>query len=248
MNADMDLANVLKYFNISESVLGRDEWVNIFSKSYSFTGRKSKFVKQFGLKLASTNPDELFLPHEFNGERMLHGRIQNAWAGAYTFYGPGWKPEVVVILDITNGLSKPTPWWNKIDPVEIQSVAPFKESEIFSDDPESLHDVEGRYRIKFGLKDSKDPKDWMAGFHKFRKDEKVRQLVIKLALTPISVFGKEWFADPEQTKLKSCSLTILWVSVYRIAGRPWAPKPPTKTPTPTYHLANSQPRKEKRTD
>jgi hypothetical protein len=59
------------------------------------------------MKLAATDPNELFLPHEFDGSRLHHGHIQNAWAGAYVVYGPGWKPEIVIGLDISNGIAPP---------------------------------------------------------------------------------------------------------------------------------------------
>jgi hypothetical protein len=87
--AIMDLYNFTKYFNITDKTIGRDHWVELFSKAHSFAGKKTKLLNKFGVTLAASNPHELFLPQEFNGERLLTGRLQNAWAGAYVFYCPG---------------------------------------------------------------------------------------------------------------------------------------------------------------
>jgi hypothetical protein len=107
-SAEKALANALQHFNIKEATTNRDEWVRIFNDSYTNKSRKSKMIKTFGVKLAASDPKGFFLPHEFNGEKLLRGNWTNAWAGAYTFYGPGWLPEIVVCLDISTGISKPT--------------------------------------------------------------------------------------------------------------------------------------------
>jgi hypothetical protein len=245
---DMDLANFRQHFNITDSVLGKDTWAGLFAKSYSLNGRRTKLFKKLGVKLAATDPHEFFAPQEFDGVRLRHGSIPNAWAGAYIFYGPGWKPEITVCLDVSSGIAKPTNWWNKIDRSEIQSIVPFSSSEIFDDQEGSMYDLERHLRIKFGINTDKlvDPKDWVASFKTHRKDQQARSTLIKLALTPITVFGKDWFVDTAQTKLIASSITNFWVSAYRLAGGPWhvppAPKPAAASPTPPIPAPVSSPK------
>jgi hypothetical protein len=229
--ASMDLDNFIRHFNITESIIGRDNWVDLFSKSHGLIGKKTKLLKKFGVRLAATDPHEFFQSYEFDGERLLSGRMQNAWAGAYVFYGPGWQPEVQVCLDISSGIAKPTIWWNKLDSKETASITQFRPSEIFSDNADSMHDLERHLRLKFGLKVA-DAKEWMAGFKKHSKDPKARHTLIRLAKTPLSVFTKDLFADPKRTKLTTSSLTTFWLSAYRIAGAPWHYPSPKVTANP----------------
>jgi hypothetical protein len=148
--------------------------------------------------LAATDLHAFFAPHEFDSECLLLGHIQNAWAGAYIFYGPRWKPEINLCFDISSGIAKPTDWWTTIARAEILPISPFRPSEIFSDDAGSMHDLERHLRNKFGINTDKhlaDPKEWMAAFKKHRKDLPTRSTLIRLAITPISVFGPDCFAD-----------------------------------------------------
>jgi hypothetical protein len=103
----LHLSSIMKHFKLTDEIIERDEWVKMFHKLAADSSRNVKQIKKFGMKLAATNPNELFLPHEFDGSRLLHGRIQNAWAGAYVVYGPGWKPEIVIGLHISNGIAPP---------------------------------------------------------------------------------------------------------------------------------------------
>jgi hypothetical protein len=98
----------------------------------------------------ATEPNELFLSHEFDGKRLLHDRVMNAWAGDYVFYGgPGWrKPEIIVCLDILNGVPKPNNWWEKMDLEDINKISLFRPSEIVSDNVSSMHDKEHHLRIE----------------------------------------------------------------------------------------------------
>jgi hypothetical protein len=222
---ERELANIMKHYQLTELILSRDEWVKIFTHSTNLIGRHTKFIKRFGVKMAATDPSILFLPHEFNGVRLLQGRIMNAWAGAYVFYGPGWKAERNICLDNTSGLARPTDWWKQLDPDDTK-ISPFLPSEIFSDDEGSMHDQERHLRIKFKInKAVKEvtPKMWIDGFKKHRQDPATVTIIIKLALTPLTVFDDEWFADKEtQNMLLASSVTNLWASAYRLAGAPWA--------------------------
>jgi hypothetical protein len=85
-----------------------------------------------------------------------------------------------------------------------------------------MHDRERHFRLKLLVNSPQeaDPNDWKLAFSTC-KDRTVRAIIIKLAITPISVFGEEWFADPEQKRLKSSSATNFWIGAYRLAGAPW---------------------------
>jgi hypothetical protein len=164
----------------------------------------------------------------------------NAWAGAYVFYGPGWKAERNICLDITSGLlARPTDWWKQLDPDDT-NISPFLPSEIFSDDEGSMHDQERHLRIKFKINKAiteVTPKMWTDGFKQHRHDPATLAIFIKLALTPLTVFDSEWFADLEaQNKLLSSSATNLWASAYRLAG---APSAYSTTPSPSDKTAES---------
>lgn len=225
---ETNLKAVLAHYKIKGLKIGREEWVKIFIDLAKLGGRKNKGIKKFGIKLAASNPHEIFYPHEFNGTKLLPGIAQNAWAGAYVVYGPGWKPERTVGLDISKGINLPTVWWKKIDFNEI-NVEPFLPYEIFSDEPGSMHNQEKHLKFLLGISPhvkAVDPKDWVAGFKKLGKNQEARKLLIKLARTHISVFDKEFFDDEQKTKLLSNSVTNLWIAAYRLAGAPWNLKEP----------------------
>jgi hypothetical protein len=104
---ELHLASVMKHFNVTDEIIERHDWVKMFHKLAADTSRKVKQTKKFWLKLASTDPNDHLLPHEFNGSRLLHGRIQNGWAGAYVVYSLGWKPDIVIGLNISSGIAPP---------------------------------------------------------------------------------------------------------------------------------------------
>lgn len=229
---ELHLASVMTHFNVTDDILARDEWVKMFHKLALDPSRKVKQTKKFGLKLAATDPHEISLPHEFNGSRLRQGCIQNAWAGAYVVYGPGWKTDIVIDLDILSGIASPTAWWKNLNHDEIH-LAPFLPSEIFSDSAGSMHDEERRLKIAFGINSHGklvEPKEWIRGFRLFNKNKLTKSMLIKLALTPISVFAQDMFADKSKTKLISCSVTNLWISAYILAGAPWSQPTIKKAP------------------
>jgi hypothetical protein len=96
-----------------------------------------------------------------------------------------------------------------------------------------MHDKERRLKIIFGINAHGkliDPKEWIDKFKRFGKNKLAKSMLIKLALTPITVFAQDVFADESKTKLIPCLVTNLWISAYRIAGAPWNRKttPPKK--------------------
>ena len=86
----LHMSSFLKHFSMStDDKISRDKWAQMFKEASLLNGRSHKFLKRFGIALASTDPTELFLPHQFNGTILLRGCTENAWAGAYTVYGAG---------------------------------------------------------------------------------------------------------------------------------------------------------------
>jgi hypothetical protein len=225
-NALMDMDNcLLKWDGIDKDTATKDQWASAFDKSYKARkGHKGGLIKLFGIKLAGTKPSELFLDSEFDGTNLFGSPIANAWAGAYIFYGPAWNPQRVICLDISHGPAKPTNMWINLSEAETNS-APFRPSEIFADNPRSMHDLERLYRSKLKLPKSPveiDPLTWMKSFSTHKNNPEVFSTVIKLAITPISVFSKDTFADPKQKKLTSSAVTNFWAGAYRLLGAPWA--------------------------
>jgi hypothetical protein len=226
-SADIEIANALKTLEKHPTAaLSRDAWLKIFLVSYSAKGKnKKKSIKHFGVRLAASDPKEFFLPHEFNGTKLLQGRLANAWAGAYIFYGPGWLPEISVSLDVSAGIDNPTDWWNSLPSKDVYELQPFGKDEIFSDDCDSMHDRERHLRLELGFDMSQKithPKEWTTAFGKIKNTPgKARDTLLKLAVTPINVFSSDWFSDPGRTKMISASVTNFWIGAYRIAGGPW---------------------------
>ena len=58
-----------------------------------------------------------------------------------------------------------------------------------------MHDLENHFRRKFGITSSRstvDPKEWAAGFNTIKDTAgKARDTLLKLAITPISVFSPD---------------------------------------------------------
>jgi hypothetical protein len=237
----LNRASFLKHFKrTDEEDIGRDTWIKYFITAIKLGDTRAfRAVKRFGMALASTDPTELFLPHQFDGKTLLEGPIENAWAGAYIVYGAAWKPEIG--LDISGGINAPSTWWKNLGTEVTSQLAPFSPSEVFSDNEGSMHDQEQKLKKTLGLKHTSNAvpiKDWITGFKKSIKDPSVQAILIKLALTPITVFDQAFFAEQnEKTKLNSVSVTNFWIGAYRIAGAPWN----LKSPPPTEPPASSKP-------
>jgi hypothetical protein len=142
--AEAEISRSLKFLKkTATAVLSRDEWTKVFSAHASASDKSSaKFLKQLGARLASSNPQELFLPHEFQDKKLFQGTLANAWAGAYVFYGPAWLPDTVISLDISKGLNKPSKWWTTLSDEARHNIIPFSLADLFSDTSDSMHDLE----------------------------------------------------------------------------------------------------------
>jgi hypothetical protein len=103
--------------------------------------------------LASSNPQELFLPHEFQDKKLFQGTLANAWAGACVFYGPPWLPDTVISLDIWKGLNKPSKWWTTLSDEARQNIVPFSSADLFSDASDSMHDLAKHNRVCLSIMD-----------------------------------------------------------------------------------------------
>jgi hypothetical protein len=217
---------LLKWDGINKDTATKDQWASAFDKSYKARKtHKGGLIKIFGIKLAGTKPTELFSDAEFDGSYLFGSPLANAWAGAYIFYGPVWNPQHIICLDVTHGTAKPTSMWNNLNDDITSNSTPFRHSEIFADNPRSMHDLERHLRIKLKLPNSPtevDPKAWNKAFLTHQTNHEVFATAVKLALTPISVFSKDMFADQKQKKLIASSVTNFWAGAYRLFGAPWA--------------------------
>jgi hypothetical protein len=203
-------------------------WIKAFSAHAAASGKSSaEFSKQLGARLASSNPQELFLPHEFQDKKLFQGTLANAWAGACVFCRPAWLPDTVISLDISKKLNKPSKWWTNLSAGAYHNVIPFSSADLFSDASDSTHDLERLLRKEFGPASSPklvDPQEWFSAFSLIKnKDWAARSTLIELAMTPNSVFSPYWFADPaDQTKLTAVSIANFWVGAHLLAGAPWS--------------------------
>jgi hypothetical protein len=117
-----------------------------------------------------------------------------------------------------------------------------------------LHDVERFWRIKFKLANGNspvEPKMWVQTFKDHLSDKGLEAALIKLAITPLSVFSKDMFLDSKKQKLASSAVTTFWVGAYRYLGAPWeyptTPAPKILTPRnrepPSYAATAAAPTK-----
>jgi hypothetical protein len=88
-----------------------------------------------------------------------------------------------------------------------------------------MHNTEKHSRVELGIDTTKkhvDPKEWMAAFITIKHSlGESRDTLLKLAVTPVQVFGDEWFVDSESTKMTSSSVTNFWIGACQLAGSPW---------------------------
>ena len=223
-------------FDINEAT--KDHWASAFNKSYKARkNQKGGPINIFGRKLAGTRPTELFLDSEFDGTSLFGSPLANAWAGAYIFYGPVWEPHRLICLDISNGPAPPTNMWNNLSKDVTTNSSPFRPSEIFADNPRSMHDLERHLRTKLNLARSPveiDPHSWSKASMEYRDNHEVFSTIVKLALTPISVFRKDMFSDHTQKQLMASAVAHFWVGAYHLLGAPWAQ---AQTHAKTPHLS-----------
>ena len=257
------LEATLIHFNKDKtSSLSREDWAKIFGVTASASGKnKAKFVKHFGARLILSSPKDLFLPHEFNAETniLLQGKINNAWAGAYLFYGPGWLPEIIISLDTAEGLKPPTTWWTTLSAADVKKVIPFSTTDVFKDDGESMHDLERHLKVEFKIRAGSkrvDPREWLERFTAIKDTPgSARDSLIQLAMTPISIFAAhDWFHDEAHTQLLSNSVSNIWVGAYLLAGSPWmttdedmveassSPAAPTSAKPPSILISKLKPK------
>jgi hypothetical protein len=82
--------------------LDKDSWVKSFveTKDISAARNKKRTIRIFGASLANSDPEALIEPAIFDRNQLHETPIDNAWAAAYTLYGPGWLQQKEV-FDIT---------------------------------------------------------------------------------------------------------------------------------------------------
>ena len=76
--------------------------------------------------------------------------MNNAWAGAYIFYGPGWLPEIIISLDTAKDLIPPTPWQKTLSVADVKNIAPFSTNDVFLYG-NSMHDLERHLKVEFKI-------------------------------------------------------------------------------------------------
>ena len=150
-----EIESTLVHFKKDKSAsLSHVDWAKIFGVTSSSSGKsKTKFVKYLGARLILSSLQDLFLLHEFNAKThtLFQGKLNNAWAGAYLFYGPGWLPVIIISLDRVIGLKAPTPWWKTLPVDDAKNIIPFSTDDVFKDDGNSMHDLECHLKVEFKI-------------------------------------------------------------------------------------------------
>jgi hypothetical protein len=171
------------------------------------------------MKGQKTNPSKLFTAEIFDGNKLLETPITQAWAAAYTVYGPGWIQEKAV-FEIGTERKPPTKLAQTCKPEEIDKAKPFKSNEVFEDNPESLHNLEVTMKrllhVRAKGKEVIQPSIWAEAMSKKLQHPKVKQVCIRLAKTPVTMFcDLNFFANNE---LDQMSVTSIWMGAHQSLG------------------------------
>ena len=145
-----------------------------------------------------------------------------------------WKPEIG--LEIPGSINAPSSWWKELGSKVTSQLVHHPPSEVFADHLGSADDQEKPLKKTSGFVRASSAvsiKEWVAEFRKNNEDPTAQAALIKIALTPVSVFDQGFFAEQiEKTKLNSTSVTSFWIGARRIACAPCNLKsPPPAGPT-----------------
>ena len=245
------LEDISKDMNADLDIMDKEKWIKVFiqTKDISASRNKKRYIRIFGVSLASSNPAEMFNKNIFDGNKLLETAITTVWAAAYSLYGPGWIREVI---DLGQKVKAPTKLFQQSFSVaEARKAEPFLSSEVYGDSPGALHNIESSMRkickVKPKFKEVMEPKAWMTAMTKQlrTKTSKARNICLRLAKTPVSIFQEHHLL--RGTQLEKVAVTVMWAAAYELLGQivneerstedapPKAPpkSPPKTTPTST---------------
>jgi hypothetical protein len=211
-----DVATIMK-----KELNSKESWIHIFveTKDIFVAKNKKRFIQIFGVYLASSNPSKLFDPGFFYGNKLLETPTTRAWAAAYAVYGPGWLHEKDVFT-IGTERKAPTQLTKTCKSEEIEKALPFTSDEVFAEDSESLHNLEITMKrllhVRAKGKEVIQPSVWADTTLKKLQHPKVKQVCLRLAKTPVTMFSElNCMANNE---LDQMSVTSIWMGAYQSLG------------------------------
>jgi hypothetical protein len=227
------MQDIAKEMKLDLTKMERDEWVDVFANTKEITNHKNhkRFIRIFGVSLASSNPKELFSEAIFDGNKLVSTDISKIWAAAYIFYGPGWRKEWIELG------KKPTftKLYRSCTKQDIAKAKPFAADEVFDEDPNSLHNLEITMKkicdLKTKQKEIITAPQWSVAMKKNFSKQKVKNICLRLAKTPVSVFEKHGFLHDNQ--LDKMSITCFWKGACQLLGQEEGAKEGTDKATPT---------------
>jgi hypothetical protein len=226
------MEDVAKLMDKAVHKLDKDSWVKIFveTKHISAARNKKRTIRIFGASLAHSDPAELFETAIFDGNQLLETPIANAWAAAYTLYGPGWLQQKEV-FDITPKAKAITTLYIECEQSAIDKVIPFRAADVYEDSPESLHNIEIKMRkvleVRSKGKEVIKPQVWADAMTKKFQDPLVKQACLRLAKTSSNIFHE--LKVLKGSKLDKISVTSIWMGANQILGHIGGPKESKET-------------------
>jgi hypothetical protein len=196
------------------------KWIKIFisTKDISAARNRKRFIRVFGVSLARSDPKGLFNREIFDGNKLLETTTTNAWAAAYTVYGPGW---LHATIEPGPKVQTPTPLYKTCTEDFIMHAKPFLADEVYDDNPDSLHNLEITMkklcRLKIKGKAVIEPDAWAEAITKAFHHPMVKKVCLRLAKTPATIFKELDLVTG--TELHKVAITTLWTGAYQLLGQ-----------------------------
>jgi hypothetical protein len=194
-------------------------WTKTFVSTQDIVSNRNKnrIIRIFGLSLANSNPANLFNKPLFDGSKLLDSSITCAWAAAYLLYGSGWRPEKDLI-DVGTSIT-PTKLFSSCNKNTVLTVQSFASGDVFTEDPQSLHNLEVSMKKWLKMKatgEVLDPGTWAQSMTTKFSNPKIQHACLRLAKTPVSIFADLKFLKGND--LDKISITSIWMGAHLILG------------------------------
>ena len=226
------LKNIAEKMKLKINTMDRDSWIKVFIETKDISGARNKkcFIRIFGVSLARSDPTTMFSHNIFNGNKLQPMKTSSVWAAAYTLYGPGWLKDTMDIGQYT----APTKLFKSCAKADVTSAKPFHVTEVYDDKPHLLHNLEITMKkickVKGKGKTAIEPEIWADAMTKHFKDPTVKNVCLRLANTPVSLFKALNLLNGKE--LDKIAIATIWTGAHRILGQVASATKPTTIVTP----------------
>jgi hypothetical protein len=214
------IENIAEEMNMKLDKMDKDSWIKTFikNKDISAARNRRRFIRIFGVSLARSDPKILFDQEIFDGNKLQETKTTMVWAAAYTIYGPGWLYDTIDLGEIT---MDPTKLFGTIAKSDVIKALPFQATNVYEDNPESLHNLEITMKkiCKVKGKDSKEaiePEIWLAAMTKQFQNVTVQKICLRLAKTPATIFQELKLLNGSE--LDKIAVTTIWTGAHQLLG------------------------------